>query len=153
MHDKEIQYFTEALRLAQQEFFVDAIGKFKTLIEEFPDSDLADDSYYNIGLCYFHLNQFNKAIEAFQFLIANYPEGSISVLDGGKEFGKTAAKAYYGILNCYLGLGKVEDAENLIPLIRNYNSSTYAMVNNEKKTFEEVAKASLNIYKQKKAHQ
>jgi tetratricopeptide (TPR) repeat protein len=146
MHDKEIKYFTEALQFAQQDFYVDAIAKFKTLIDEFPDSDLADDAYYNIGLCYYNLNQFEKAINTFQYLITTYPEGSISVLEGGKEFGKTAAKAYYGILNCYLGLGKPDEAEKLIAVIRNYNTSTYLLVNNEKTTFEEMAKKSINTF-------
>jgi len=146
MHDKEIIYFTEALHFIQQDFYVDAIGKFKTLIDEFPESDLADDAYYNIGLCYYNLRQFEKAISTFQYLITTYPEGGISVLEGGKEFGKTAAKAYYGILNCCLGLGKSDEAEKLIPVIRNYNSSTYLLINNEKTTFEELAKKSLKIF-------
>jgi outer membrane protein assembly factor BamD (BamD/ComL family) len=149
MHDKEIQYFTEALLLVQQEFFVDAIGKLKDLIGEYPNSDLADDAQYNIGLCYFQLNQFEKSVEAFNYLIANYPEGSISVLDGGSEFGKTTAKAYLGIMNCYLGLGKVEEAEKLIPVIKNYSSNTYVMVNDIKKTFEEIAIESLKLFKHK----
>ena len=149
MHDKEIQYFTDALQLAQQEFFVDAIGKLKNLIDEFPNSDLADDSYFNIGLCYFYLNQFEKGIETFQFLISNYPDGSISVLDGGKEFGKTAAKAYLGMINCYLGLGQVEEAEKIIPTLSQYNNSTYVMVNNGKKTFEEIAKNAMDIFNHK----
>lgn len=149
MHNKEIQYFTEALLLIRQEFFIGAIGKLKDLIEEYPNSDLADDAHYNIGLCYFQLNQFEKSIEAFNYLIANYPEGSISVLDGGNEFGKTTAKAYLGIMNCYLGLGKIEEAEKIIPLIKNYNSNTYLLVNGIKKTYEEIALESLKLFKHK----
>jgi len=38
MHDKEIQYFTEGLNLAKDEFYLDSINKFKMLIDEYPNS-------------------------------------------------------------------------------------------------------------------
>ena len=53
MNDKEIVLFTEAVQLAKDEFFIDAINKFDQLILSFPDSELCDDAYYNKGLCYF----------------------------------------------------------------------------------------------------
>lgn len=48
MHAKEIQYFTEGLNLAKYEFYLDAIHKFNMLIDEFAQSDLADDALYNV---------------------------------------------------------------------------------------------------------
>jgi TolA-binding protein len=62
MHDKEIQYFTEGLNLAKDEFYLDSINKFKMLIDEYPQSDLADDALYNVGLCYFKMKQMELAI-------------------------------------------------------------------------------------------
>jgi tetratricopeptide (TPR) repeat protein len=147
MHDKEIKYFTEGLLLAQKDFFIDAIVNFKLVIDKFPNSDLADDALYNIGICYLQLNQFEKAIETFQSQVTNYPEGTITVLGGEKEFGKTAAKAYYGMIICYLAMGKIIEAENLLFELKKFNSSTYILDNDERKTFEEIAIKTINEFK------
>ena len=101
MHEKEIQYFTEAFKLAKEKFYVDSIYKFKQLVTEFPDSDLADDSLFNIGFCYYEMNQFQKSIEILEEMVESYPDATITALENSNEFGKTAAKAYYLIVQCY----------------------------------------------------
>ena len=53
MHEKEIQYFTEAFKLAKDKFYIDAIHQFQSLIKEFSESDLADDALYNV--VYLHI--------------------------------------------------------------------------------------------------
>ena len=63
MHDKEISFFVEGFKLAESKFHVDAINKFKELVEKYPDSDLADDALFNIGLCNYCMNQFNQCIK------------------------------------------------------------------------------------------
>ncbi|MDA0765079.1 MAG: tetratricopeptide repeat protein, partial [Proteobacteria bacterium] len=62
--------FTQALKFAQDEFYLDAATQFQKLIDEFPDSELSDDAQYNIGLCYFTINNFQKAIDSFEIVIA-----------------------------------------------------------------------------------
>ncbi len=148
MHDKEILYFTDALKLVNQEFYLGAVHKLEMLIDEFPESDLADDAYYNIGMCYFHMNQLEDAIAAFENVIANYPDASITALESDKEFGKTAAKAYYCIVNCHLGSDDLEQAEKLIELLKPYNEGTYVIVEGKKTTYEELAKQSISKYKE-----
>lgn len=143
MHDKEIQYFTEGLNLAKNEFYLDSINKFTMLIDEFPKSDLADDALYNVGLCYFKLKQFNQAIETFNQVITNYPDGTISVLGNANEFGKTAAKCHYGCFQCLLLLNEKERAEAEIKNLKSFNQSTYIIVNDKKISFEELAKENL----------
>ena len=78
MHEKEIQYFADAFQLAHDKFYIDAINQFNKLIDEFPDSDLADDALLNIGLCYYTMSQFEKSIEILNYLIQHYPEATIS---------------------------------------------------------------------------
>ena len=146
MHEKEIQLFTEAIKLAKDEFYLDTIKVLEKLIKEFKDSELVDDSLYNIGLCYFNMNQFEKAIELFQKVIHQYPDATISVLDGGKEFGKTAAKCYYAKMNCFLALGKFDLALDVVSALDDY-SDTYVLVDGQKKTFKEIAQIAIEVYR------
>ena len=145
MHEKEIQYFTEAFQLTQDEFFVDAIHIFQKLVDEFPESDLADDALYNIGLCYFEMNQLQKSIEVLEEMIEKYPDATITALESGDDFGKTAAKAYYLIVQCYIGLGDIQKAESYIPILENY-PNTYVIKNSEKLSFAQLAKELITKY-------
>jgi tetratricopeptide (TPR) repeat protein len=150
MHDKEIQYFTEGLNLAKDEFYLDSINKFKMLIDEYPQSDLADDALYNVGLCYFKIKQFEQAIETFNQVITNYPDATISALDSGNEFGKTAAKCHYGIFQCFLLLGKVEEVNNELEKLKPFNQNTYILIEGEKVSFEKLAKKMFIQFKNDK---
>jgi len=149
MHDKEIQYFTEGLHQAQQEFYLDAIGKFQVLVDEYPNSDLADDALFNIGLCYFKMKQLEQAIESFNQVIINYPDTTISSLDNANEFGKTAAKCHYGIFQCFLLIGKEEEAKNELEKLKPFNQNTYILVEGKKMSFEELAKDMFNQFNNK----
>lgn len=148
MHNKEILYFTDALRLIKQEFYLDAIHKLEMLVDEFPKSDLADDAYYNIGMSYFHINQPKDAIRAFESVIANYPDAIITDLESDKEFGKTAAKAYYGMLNCHLASDNLEEAEKIVHLLKSYNENSYVVIEGKKTTYENLANQSILKYKE-----
>ena len=145
MHEKEIQYFTEAFQLAHDKFYLDAINQFNALIDEFPDSDLADDALLNTGLCYYAMNQFDKSIETLKYLIQHYPEATISALNDGNEFGKTAAKANYLIVQCYIGLDDIEKAKTYIPIIDTY-TKTYVETKDGKISFSELAEQAIQTY-------
>lgn len=147
MHEKEIQLFTNAIQMAKDEFYLDAIKMLEQLVEDFKDSELVDDALYNIGLCYFNMNQFERAIELFQKVIHQYPEATISILDGGNEFGKTAAKCHYATMNCFLGLGRADLALDILNALDNYPNSYLTIESGKKLTFKELAEKSLNIYK------
>jgi len=145
MHDKEIKLFTNGLKFAQDEFFFDAINDFNKLVEDYPDSELADDALYNIGLCYFSVQQFEKAIGLFEKVILDYPDATISVLDGGNEFGKTAAKCHYAIVNCYLALNKLDKAKKELDKLKRYTAS-YMLVEEKKITFYEFTERAIKVY-------
>lgn len=52
-----------------------AIDGFKIYREQFPESPLIDNAQYWIGECYFSQRKFDEAIEEFNNLILNYPNG------------------------------------------------------------------------------
>jgi tetratricopeptide (TPR) repeat protein len=146
MHEKEIQLFSNAIQMAKDEFYLDAIQKLEQLIKEFKDSELIDDALYNIGLCYFNMNQFEKAIELFQKVIHQYPDATISILDGGNEFGKTAAKCHYASMNCFLGLGRFDLGLDIVNALDDY-PDTYVLIDGQKKTFKEIALRAIEVYR------
>ena len=41
--------FVEGISLVADEFYVDAIKKFNEIIKDYPESEIADDSLYNIS--------------------------------------------------------------------------------------------------------
>jgi len=145
MHDIEINSFTEGLKLAKDEFYIDAIDVFNKLINDYPDSELADDALYNMALCFFKMNQFSKAIEFFNKVIHEYPHATISILDGGNEFGKTAAKCYLAIVNCSLAMGDVEKAKETADQISEFENS-YILIEDVKHSFYDLAKNAIQTY-------
>jgi TolA-binding protein len=145
VHQQEVEYFIEAVRLFKDNLLIDAIGKFRELITKFPNSDLADDAKYNIALSYFNINQLDKAVEELKQLINEYPEGTITALDNTKEFGKTSAKALYLLVNCFLGLRKVDEAKRILPELVKYKDS-YVEENGRTIPFHDLAENAINIY-------
>lgn len=148
MHEKEIRLFTQAIQIAKDEFYLDAIKMLEQLTKEFTDSELVDDAIYNMGLCYFNMNQFEKAIELFQKVILQYPDATISILDGGNEFGKTAAKCHYATMNCFLGMGRIDLALDILNSLNDFLDSYIINESGEKFTFKELAQKALNLFKE-----
>jgi TolA-binding protein len=52
-----------------------AIDGFKMYRENFPDSPLTDNALYWIGECYYSQRKFEEAVDQFNDLIMNYPQG------------------------------------------------------------------------------
>jgi tetratricopeptide (TPR) repeat protein len=146
MHELEIRYFLEGLNCVKTNFFIDAIDKFKQIITEFPDSELVDDAEYNISRCYFELNQFETAIKNLESLIQNYPEGTITVLGAGNEFGRVVAKSYLLMINCYLALNQVEKTEEILKLLEPYDDS-YIVIEGKEVSYFDLAKKAIDTYK------
>ena len=145
MHDKEIEYFLEGLKFIKSRFFIDAIEQFKNLVKEFPDSELADDAEYNISLCYYEMNQFDIAILNLQRLIKDYPEATITVLGAGNEFGRTAAKSYLLMINCYLARGEIEKTKEILSLMEPYHDS-YIINEGNQISYHDLAKNAIELY-------
>lgn len=146
MRDKEIQIFSDGMNSAKDQLFFDAIASMNELMVQFPDSELVDDAIYNIGLCYFNLNQFDKAITYFTKCIDEFPDGTISVLTGGNEYGRTSAKCYYAIMNCYLALGKINDAKIALNCLAKYPDSYVQLENGDIITYETLASNAFQLF-------
>ena len=146
MREREIQLFSDGINSAKDELFFDAIANMNELIMQFPDSELVDDAIYNIGLCYFNMNQFDTAITYFNKCIFEFPDGTISVLTGGNEYGRTAAKCFYAIMNCYLALGEINDAKIVLNSLANYPDSYVLKENDDKITFEKLASNAYSVF-------
>ncbi len=56
--------------------YQEAILNFRQFIKQFPLHELADNSQYWIGECYFGLKEYPGAIAEFQKVIDNFPEGN-----------------------------------------------------------------------------
>jgi len=78
-------------------------------------------------------------------MIEKYPEATITALESGNDFGKTAAKAYYLIVQCNIGLGDIQKAESNIPILENY-TNTYVIKNSEQISFAQLAKDSIKTF-------
>jgi len=146
MEDKNTQYFIDGMKLVIDEYYIDAIHKFNMLVEESPESDLADDALYNVGMCYFRMNQYELAIETFNQVISSYPEATISLYDHENAVGITAAKCYYGIFLCYLILGQRDLAIETKAQLKQFSENTYVLTDNQKKTYSELADHALKTY-------
>lgn len=146
MHELEIGYFLEGLKFIQGKFFIDAIEQFKKIVTDFPDSELADDAEYNVSLCYFELNQFDSAILNLKKLIVDYPGATITILGAGNEFGRTAAKSYLLMINCYLALGELEKTSEILSLMEPYNDS-YIITDGVRVTYHDLAKKTIDLFK------
>jgi tetratricopeptide (TPR) repeat protein len=146
MHEKEIEYFLKGLKCIKSKFFVDAIEHFQKIVKEFPESELADDAEYNISLCYYEMNQFEYAILNLQRLIKDYPEATITVLGSGNEFGRTAAKSYLLMINCFLALGDLEKTKEILALMELYSDS-YVIDEGIRISYQNLAKKAIDLYK------
>ncbi len=145
----DLDLMFNGLSQARDEFYLDAINAFKSLINDCPDSDLADDALFNIGLCYYHLKQFSKAIESYQNILKEYPDSTISALIETDEYGKTAAKALYNTIVCNLAESDLPAAQKNLELLKQYPDS-YVVKNDKKITFEQLALNIIDYYKENK---
>jgi len=111
MTDDATLKFREGLHLAAQNLAADALHAFHEVTERWPEHDLADDALYNAGACYLALNQFQRAEETFGEVIERYPDATLSPeATGGRESGRTAAKAWLGRVLARLGQGDASGA-------------------------------------------
>ncbi len=63
----------EAMRKAKEKA-PEAIKYFNTVIAEFPNTDYADLSYVQLGMCYEYLEKWEEAEEAYEGLIQKYTD-------------------------------------------------------------------------------
>jgi len=88
---------------------------FSQYVQMFPESDLADNAQYWIGECNYSQKKYDDAIQVFQIVINQYP-------DGEKAPGALLKMAY-----AQIALGKTQNArDNLEKLIKRFPQSNEA---------------------------
>lgn len=131
--------FAQAVSLVSQGFIFDAVKKFEEIVKDDRGNDLADDALVNAGLCYMHMSLYRDAIAQFTRVIQGYPDATIAAVFGGKEVGRTAAKALYCRLKCHLVLGDTGAASADLENLKNYPESHVVDDHGQKKTFYDLA--------------
>lgn len=72
-------YLKVGKRLFQDRKYDEAIIKFRKLIIEYPDSDLADNAHYNLGVIYGMQGEYSKSFVQYKTILERYPESDAAV--------------------------------------------------------------------------
>jgi tol-pal system protein YbgF len=72
----ETQLYETTLETYKKAQYDQALVGFKSFLEKYPKSDLADNAQFWVGECYMGLNQYEQAILAYQEVIKKYPKGN-----------------------------------------------------------------------------
>lgn len=72
----ETQLYETTLATYKKAEYEQALIGFKSFIEKYPKSDLADNAQFWVGECYMGLKQYEQAILAYQEVIKKYPKGN-----------------------------------------------------------------------------
>ena len=67
------ELFKQGMQQVKQNKMKEAIQSFIQFTRENPESGLADNAYYNLGICYKRLNDYIKAIVFFRIVLQQYP--------------------------------------------------------------------------------
>jgi tol-pal system protein YbgF len=73
---KDEALYESSLVLYQKEQFEEALNGFKSFLDEYPKSDLADNAQFWIGECFMSLEQYKEAAIAFDEVIKKYPDAN-----------------------------------------------------------------------------
>jgi TolA-binding protein len=107
------QHYIDALSLYQNGDFMGAIDGFEILIQNDSQNDLADNAQYWVGECYYALDEYSQAIEAFS-KVSHYADSN------------KADAAQFKIGYSYLNSGdKVRYYNELERLLDMYPDSSY----------------------------
>ena len=127
--------------MAARNHVVDAAAAFREIALHWPGDELADDALWNVGACYLAMSQQQRAVAAFREVIERYPDADIHPSDERGESGRTAAKAWLGIVTARLGLGDIEGARQACDELANYPDSKVEPPHGEARSFHDIGRA------------
>ena len=147
MTKNEYKLFEKAIKLIDNEFYIDSIEILKKLYNESNDNEIKDDILFDIGICYLTINDIDEAIKYIKKVIEEYPEGKILNSLKRNEFGKITDKSYYALIHCYLLKGNLDKANQTLD---NFDKENYSYVideNSNKRFYKDLAKDLILEYK------
>jgi len=147
MTKNEYKLFEKAIKLIDNEFYIDSIEILKKLYNESNDNEIKDDILFDIGICYLKINDIDDAIKYFKKVIEEYPEGKILNSLKRNEFGKITDKSYYALIHCYLLKGNLDKANQTLDNFAKENYSYVIDENSNKRFYKDLAKDLILEYK------
>lgn len=72
-------YLKAGKRLFQEKNYDEAILKFRKLIIDHPDSDLADNACYNLGVIYGIQGEYSKSFVQYKTILERYPDSDAAL--------------------------------------------------------------------------
>jgi len=73
------RYYEEAYGYSKRKNFADAAQHFQKILDEHPQSELADDAQYQKAICYFGQGDYEQAIGEFEKVKQDFPDSYLSV--------------------------------------------------------------------------
>lgn len=73
---KDEALYETSLVLYKKEQYEEALNGFRSFLDEYPKSELADNAQYWIGECYMSIQQYEKAVKAFDDVVKKYPDAN-----------------------------------------------------------------------------
>ena len=86
--EQEKAMYDRAFQALKELRYADAAEEFQGFLQQYPDSDYADNAQYWLGESYYVTRNYEIALEAFQALLDNYPQ-SLKVPDSLLKVGYT----------------------------------------------------------------
>ena len=76
MPSGEVELYEYALGLYRQGKYNEAQQTFRSFLDQYPESDRADNAHFWIGEAHMALGEYEQAILAYQNVIKDYPKGN-----------------------------------------------------------------------------
>jgi len=116
--------FMEAAQLAAQGFYTEAAPQFEAAAQAGNEA-LADDCLVNAAICYLNLGQYERALGLFQKEIQEFPGSKLDNSLSPTEHGETSAKSRLGCLQCYLAMGRIEEAQAELEALAAFDETSW----------------------------
>jgi tol-pal system protein YbgF len=72
----EVADYEEAFRLYRAGDYRGAIDRFRAFLQNYPESDYADNARFWVGECWFKLEDYEQAVLTFEEVAKNHPDGN-----------------------------------------------------------------------------
>ena len=123
---KDVLLYESGRDLYNNGKYEQALVSFKSFLDTYPKSDLADNAQYWMGECYMELKQYNYAFLEFGKVIKNYPDGNkvphamyrqaLAMLKNGESVG--AKLVLKNLIKMYPESPEATDAEKKLSSIK-----------------------------------
>ena len=101
----EKKLFEEAQTLFKEKKYTETVQKYQELLENYPKSELKDETLLSLGLAYMNLREYDRGISTFKVFINEYPEN------------ENISLALYQTAMAYLAKNDVDKAKTFLDIV------------------------------------